>query len=310
MSEQDTFFDQIKENAAWGPTMLTANSRVGQSLVICGAGPSLADHWHEIPAADEVWACNSALPYLMDRGVGVTHGFTIHQTRTMFEATEWGDRVFPVHYYLASSVHPELVRHIQAAGRPISMFHSLLGIDNPSDWEGSGSYEMWLYTDAKIFKTSISANYGLNAVPRGICLALAMGFTDIRVYGADCAARPNAPPASAVDDDDYPDWLDRLVFYPDGRTGRVFGDRAVMTEATIDGTRWVTRPDMVMSAWHLVDLAHTYPGITYIGNTLVNAIINKGEAFWDRLPKMLGRGQVGNFGFHGDVDAWNSKASS
>jgi hypothetical protein len=295
MERQDEFFAQIQENATLVPDVVTAWSRKGQSVTICGAGPSLADHYHEIPHTDEVWACNSALPYLMDQGARVTHGFSIHQTRVTLDPTELG-RVFPVSYYLASSVHPDLIRHIQKAGRPISLFHSFLGIDNPEDWDGApGSYEEWLYTGAKIFKTSVRVSYGLNSAARAICLALVMGFKQIEVYGADCAARPDSPPGCYTDEEGYPEWVNKLVFYADGRTGKVFGERPPMAETVIDGTRWTTRPDMVMSASHLVELAHTYPGIHYVGNTLVNAIIDKDKSFRELLPQMVGGGCIGNF---------------
>src|SRR3990167_2093685 len=57
----------------------------GQTVAICGAGPSLA---HEtIRGVDQVFACNSGLPYLVSRGVTVTAGVGIDQTPGLLR--EW-----------------------------------------------------------------------------------------------------------------------------------------------------------------------------------------------------------------------------
>src|SRR5205814_5445333 len=113
-------------------------------------------------------------------------------------------------------------------------------------------YEMYLYQS--LYPGTVQVGYGLNAVPRAICLALWMGFEHIRVYGADCAAQPDAPMMPSQADPDYPAWLDRVIMYADGRTARRFGPNAIMVEHELGLHRWHTRADMVISAKHLVDL--------------------------------------------------------
>lgn len=271
--------------------MLALNERAGQHVVICGAGPSLRDA--VLPAADEVWACNSALPYLMDRGVRVTHGFTIDQGDIMLADTEWA-RTFPVGYYVASSVHPSLVAHLRAEGRAVTFFHSFLGIPSPADWverEGFGSYEDWLYR--KLYPSSFCVGQGLNSAARAVCLALALGCTRIDVYGADCACTPDGPPIPCLPGEPgYADWLDSVTMYADGRTPRWFGDDTPMAEANINGRRWHSRPDMVVSAMRMLDLQMVYPDrITYHGDTLLQAIAGLDAS---QLPQ-LENGRILNF---------------
>lgn len=282
-------FDQVFANHRAARDVLTPNSRSGV-VAICGAGPSLR-------AADigetEIWACNSALPYLWDRGVAVTHGITVDQGEAMLAAHEFG-RLLPVTYYLASSVHPALAARLRLAGRTIAWFHNFLGVEAPADYvsrpcapgEKDASYEEWLYR--KLYPTTICVGAGLNTVSRAVSLALAMGYRDIRVYGADCACAPDSPsPSADRGTPDYAAWLRTLVMYADGRTAACYGDDEAMTQHIVEGRRWHSRPDMVVSAMQLLDLQRLYPGhITYLGDTYVNAIAGQSSEFWADMPRM------------------------
>lgn len=292
MPNQKRLYDHIRENARYAKRMAVSNSRVGESVAICGAGPSLADHIEALRRkTDEIWACNSALPYLKSLGVPVSHGFCIDQGVEMLE--EWRT-TFDVGYLISSSVHPRLTRHLLRKKRHLTFFHSYLGIPDP---EGQPNHEMHLYTT--LYQTSVQVGHGLNSVPRAVCLALSLGYTDIRVYGADSACAPNQPVMPEYGTPEYADWMNSLPIYADGRTvGQCWGVEAVMAEAPdIDGNRWVTRPDMVISARHLLDLETTYPGrITLVGDTLPNALRDKGADFNQRLPELTGVGEVTGFG--------------
>lgn len=304
LPNREHFFAQIEENAKVVRRTATANSRLGRTVSICGAGPSLADECESMEPTDEVWACNSSLPYLWDRSVRVTHGVTIDQHEMMLADHEFG-RCLPVMYLLASSVHPNLVKRLMAHHRPITFFHSYLGIDNPEGWEPPKdkpqlSYEMFLYT--KRFPTSVMAGHGLNSVPRAICLAMAMGFETIYVYGADCAAKQTDEPMPPRNDGAaYMEWLTRLTFYADGRPASVYGNTPI-AEGVIDGRAWHTRADMVISAQHLLDLQREYKRafnrqVVFVGDTLVAAMEQHAddEEWMKRLPKLEQRGQVSNF---------------
>lgn len=300
MPDSDQFYTHIMQNAAMATRMATHGTAVGQRVAICGAGPSLRETASHIPAmVDQVWACNSALPYLMDRAQRVTHGFAIDQGVAMLAPHEWG-RTFAVDYLLASSVSPLLVQHLHAASRPITFFHSYIGLPSPADWVAPDglperTYEMWLYTTQ--YPTSVQVGHGLNAVPRAVCLALAMGFSEILVYGADCACAPNAPPMPRLGTPEYATWLEALVMYPDGRTAAQYGPQAAFAEASIDGTRWHTRPDMAISASMLVELAERHPQVRFIGEGLPGLLMAKDATFRAGMPRLVGD-QVHNFGAH------------
>ena len=287
-------YGHIKSNARHAKRVAHLDSHKGQSVAICGAGPTLADAKID-RGVDWVWACNSALPYMWDRGDLVTHGFGIDQGEAMLGPAEWG-RALPVRYLLASSVSPKLVNILKH--RHLTFFHSFLGIPEPPNWkppEPGLAYEMWLYRTR--YKPSVQVGHGLNSVPRAICLAIAMGFTRIVVYGADCACAVNSPPMPVLGTPEYEDWMHELVIYADGRTASVFGTDAVMAEAMIDGRRWHTRPDMVISARHMLDLCQKYPGrIELVGDTLPNVLGEQNQNFMDRLPALTGVGQVTGFG--------------
>jgi hypothetical protein len=261
--------DFIRSNSS--TNVATYESHKGQSVTIYGAGPSLSDVT-EVPETDQYWACNSALPYLKRKGLPATHGFTIDQGVEMVR--EW-EETFDVEYLLASSVNPKLTDHLK--GRSVTFFHNWVGQEGEAE----------LYRT--LYPTSVCVSYGLNSVPRAVCLALAMGFSTIRVYGADCAARPDNPPIPA---EGYDEWLKKLVLYADGRTAfECYGDTP-FAEASLDGRLWHTRPDMVISARHLLDLERLYPGIVLIGDTLPNAL----RGITENLPQLTSTGYVEGFG--------------
>lgn len=278
--------DYIRANAKHARSMAEAGQGKGRSVSICGAGPSLAGM--TVAPTSEVWACNSALPYLRDRGDRVTHGFCIDQGEAMLGAEEW-QRTFKVEYLLASSVHPSLVAHLRRAGRSLRFFHSYLGIPDPEGWTGRESQEMHLYRT--LYPTSVQVGYGLNSVPRAVCLALVMGYDAILVHGADCACAP-ADPMPPMDSTAYDAWLAELVVYAKARPWP-FG-RTIMAEGLVDGRTWVTRPDMVISALHLADLAERYPQVRLMGDTLPAALLRDPEARAE-MPRIAGPGLLEHF---------------
>lgn len=288
--------DQVCLNAPWALTVADAGSRAGQRVVICGAGPSLAEEADRLPAADEVWACNSALPYLMDRGVPVTHGVTIDHGAAMLEPGEFG-RDFPVGYYLASSVHPELVQQCVRRGRAVTFFHSFLGVTPPAGWahpDPAMGFEEFCYR--RLYQPTVLVGRGLNSGVRAVGLALALGFEEIVVVGNDCAARVDSPAMPDPCSEAFTAWLESLVLYADGRTASCYGLDGPIAEAEIDGHRWHTRPDMVISAMHLVELMAAYPGrIRLQGTSLPGVLAAQGPDFLAGMPQLGEDGRVLNF---------------
>ena len=82
----DRLANYIAANRFTAPCVtLQPDTCQGRTLALCGAGPSLAKH--VIEGVDDVWACNSALPYLTGKGVRVTAGVGIDQTPGLLR--EW-----------------------------------------------------------------------------------------------------------------------------------------------------------------------------------------------------------------------------
>ncbi|MBK8006759.1 MAG: DUF115 domain-containing protein [Gemmatimonadetes bacterium] len=292
-------FDQVCLNAPWALRMAEAGSRAGQRVVICAAGPSLADLADQLPDADEVWACNSALPYLLGRGVRVTHGITIDHGEGMLADHEFGGG-HDVAYYLASGVFPGLVQRLAGCGRTLTFFHSWIGTPAPAGWahaDPAMDFEQFCYR--RLYKPSVCLGRGLNTGVRAVGLAVAMGFDEILVVGNDCAARPDAPPMPDPRDPAWVDWLGELVLYADGRTARCYGDDGPIAEAVFEGRRWHTRPDMLVSAVHLLELMQESPGrIRLLGDGLPQVFLREGPAILAELPALAADGQVLNFALH------------
>lgn len=265
------------------------DSAAGQHLVLCGAGPSLADHAAEwCQQGDQVWGCNSALLWLEGQGHKVTHGFTVDQTPHMLE--EWVATP-DVEYLLATTVHPNLTELLRHRGRRVRFFHNYAGVQGPPvEHDGERmDYEDWLYSI--LYPPTIRTGSGLNSVNRAIDLALFMGFARITVLGADCALKRLRPPpvGSIAGTPEHRDWLQTgLVMHADGGHAMASGASEMTLDGEIDGRIWTSKPDMLFSAVDLVDVARAHPGrIAFIGDTLVNALMDKPDDFLARMPTMV-----------------------
>lgn len=327
-ASREEFYDQILANRALcrGPQdVVQAVSRRGKSVAICGAGPSLATAAEQIAGGhyDEVWGCNRARNWLYDNHYPVTHGFAIDQGLDMLKPVEWR-RVLPVDYYLASSVHPLLAKRIHRRGMRITWFHNYLGMPNPEGWVDPPDWhkppdvdgtmysgkELWLYCTK--WPSTVQTGYGLNAVPRAICMALFMGFDRIDVYGADCAAASGGAPMPPMDDPGYPAWLGTIALYAGGQSVlETYGPNAIMAQTELEGQRWHTRPDMIISARHLADLVRAFDGhneqfgvkstVRLVGDSFAAAVSRQGPEYFARMPNLNGKGGVEGFQVHPDV---------
>ena len=213
-------------------------SCVGQSVVICGAGPSLADDAADYcNDADQLWGCNSALTWLVDNGYPVTHGITVDQTPSML--VEW-ESAPDVEYLVASTIHPHLTAHLKERGRTLRFFHNFVGLRKPPvEWcdcghnhEGEScslcdcteyaphvmAFEDWMYL--ALYPGTIRVGVGLNTAVRAVDLALAMGFDTVTVLGADCAMRLRSGKMSSDIDHgsaEHVRWLkEQTIMHADG----------------------------------------------------------------------------------------------
>ncbi len=268
------------------------DTHVGQSVVICGAGPSLADHAALCNDADQVWGCNSALPWLIEHGYKATHGFTVDQTPAM--VNEW-ETAPDVEYLVPSTVHPHLTEYLTAKGRRTTWFHNYCGIKGPPQtWpmpDGqlyTAEYEDWLYF--LLYPSTFRAGSGLNTVTRAIDVATFMGFSKITVLGADCALRVTAPkPDAPMGSPAYTRWLtEHTVMHANGDHALAHGATAVTMEGEIDGRVWVSKPDLLISAVWLEKMRRNMPDrLFFVGDTLPVALREKSNTFLMRMPNLV-----------------------
>jgi hypothetical protein len=313
-------------NATMCERVAEEGSAKGQTIVICGAGPSLAPHAAKWTAkGDQVWGCNSAAIWLYEQGYPITHGFTIDQTPDMLE--EWYTRP-PLEYLLASTVHPHLTQFLLAAERRITFFHNYVGVQKPpvelcecghgQMVMASGSvepshgadntepcnqlgcdctryvpqyldYEIWMY--GTLYPETVRVGTGLNSVTRAIDLALFMGAERVILLGADCAmyATKPMPKGAVVGNKQHRQWLEEcVIMHADGSNPLRSNATATTFEGEIDGRMWYTKPDLSITAVTL-ELWRRKLGrkrLTIIGDTLPNALQGKSEEFLTKMPYM------------------------
>ena len=242
------------------------DSRLGKVLALCGAGPSL--RMERMDPADEVWACNSALTYLLDNGIrdlmprAQVVGVAIDQTPQMLE--EWVTAP-DVLYYLASTTDPKLCDHLEAQGRSVRWFHNAVGFKEGLDVEFKHYDEDWPPT--------FTLGMGATVVPRLIALGAWLGFRRIDVYGADCA------------------FAEGDVVHANGGTASAVYGNPVIMEGKVRGRMWRTRPDLLMSAVDLARQVAQNPGhIRLIGDTLPVALMGLAD---DQLDAVMQRVEPG-----------------
>lgn len=267
----------------------------GKTLVICGAGPSLKEEAAEWCAkGDDVWGCNSALPWLVEQGHKVTHGFTVDQTTEMLG--EWASAPAGVEYLLANTVHPHLTSYLMDMGRDVTFFSNFVGVKKPDvswpDVNGvvqSMCYEEWLYQ--VLYAGTIRAGSGLNAVTRAIDVGLYMGYDQIIVLGADCCLRFDKKPPEGVEPEsaEFMDWLrTETVMHADGGNALASNATPVVMVGEIDGRLFAVKPDLVITAVWLVVMRRKLEGrLKIIGDGLPNALKHKSNKFLERMPKLV-----------------------
>jgi hypothetical protein len=296
----------IRANAPHATAVVAHGSAAGQHLVLCGAGPSLAEtagRW--CARGDQVWGCNSAAPWLHEHGHTVTHAFTVDQTTAMCE--EWATVIPGVEYLVASSIHPDLAAHLRARGAPTRWFHNYCGLEHADveQYDRNGvretvTYEHHLYQT--LYPSTVLCGSGLNATTRAIDIARAMGFAKITVLGADCALRLTAPPPAGMvqNSKQHLRWLRKhTVMHADGSHAMSSGASTLTMGLTVDagttgrtvrpghGHYWETKADLVVSAVWLVKMAQAYPEVRLVGDTLPNALARKDREYLNDLPSFV-----------------------
>lgn len=254
---QDHLAGYIRENLRHRPKMLEENAFAGKALALCGAGPSLRSQ--TITGVDEVWACNSALPYLAWTGQRVTAGIGIDQTRAL--QAEWRNPP-AVPCYIASSCDPSLAAYLESFGNDVFWFHNYVGCADEMEL-----YKQWPMPACMV-------QMGTTVVPRVVHLAQWMGFERIDIYGADCAF--------GADD----------LAHANGESANDAYRNHLVLEGDIDGRTWRTRADMLMGAVELVRYVRKSAGrIRLMGDTLPVALLGKSDEFLKDVCKRVDPGE-------------------
>lgn len=282
------FHDAVKAHATQQHVVRQGEAE-GRHLILCGAGPSLAETAAEwCPQGDQIWGCNSAVTWLAGNRHKPTHAFTVDQTPTMLK--EWYS-LPDVEYLCATTVHPHLTDFIRARGRLLRFFHNYVGIKGQpvAVRDITMPYEDWLY--CVLYPETVRAGSGLNSVNRAIDVALYMGFAKITVLGADCAIRLKRPKPSQMvhGDRTHRRWLEKhTIMHASGSNAVTNGQTAITMGGEIDGRYWETKPDMIVSAVWLEMTRRQHAGrIELVGDTLPNALRNKDVEFLKRLPCLV-----------------------
>ncbi len=233
-------FDQIPAHIGANARFrfpVVQRDRVGGTVYLCGAGPSLRQSLARLKGATgDIWACNSAAPWLVGQGVRVTHSCAVEMSPVMLQT--WKDPP-PTKYLLASCVHPHLLMFLRERGYAITLFHNFVGFPTETD----------LYAQ---YPSTIVAGMGLNVLTRLIQVADYAGYAKIVVMGADCALGRDGS------------------WHMDGSTG---GGKTIMT-AKVNGAIWATHYDLAYSAGTLVHQKRVLGSkLRLVGNTLPVAIL-------------------------------------
>jgi hypothetical protein len=285
----------IERNARFQLPMVNGPEGQGQKVLICGSGPSLGqtfdDTYHDVKP-DQVWGCNAALKWLDATGRAVTHGVAVAGEDGLVE--DW--KPFPnVEYLVSSGVSPIVVKLLRNRHRKVRFYHTLLGP------KLGVADERAFY--GRLFPTAMCVvpSGGFNVTNIAVQLAIGMQFSAIYVLGADCCLslspdpRPD-PNDASVDNGTFQAqhtaWKAKQQMYVDGRDPvTAYGPNVILPEGIIGGRRFVSRPDMLLSAVHLVELARRYPArLRLIGDTLPNWLLQLPDEQWRPfMPSIQGQ---------------------
>lgn len=169
-TSDDDLLSNIRTNAALDKVWIKLFPEHQFVAVLCGSGPSLADHVGDIrerqAAGQIIFAMNGAAKYLHDRGI-------MPDYQVILDAREeTADLIGPAKDHLfASQVHPECFKRVPNA----RLWHLQIGGIEKEFPNYQGGYCL----------IGGAASVGNTAT----CLAYAIGFRDLQIYGYDSSHR-------------------------------------------------------------------------------------------------------------------------
>lgn len=233
------------------------DSHKGQTVLICGSGPSMKkpeviEEIKKYVAEGAVLVgCKAAIRALYDQGLQVEYGVSMDPGAHIANP----DKIFKApgcKHITASSSDPALFEYLK--GEEVIIFHSATGLD----------IELYLY--GALFKNPDCMGGGYNVVNRALSAMDYMGFSKIIMAGVDCGHRRDEE------------------FYVNGATPST--KKVMMTDhGIIDGQEWMTAPDMLASGVALAREAKRYDeegrgeDFIFIGDVLPKILREKDEEF-------------------------------
>ena len=281
----------ILHNARYAKRCIGQGWGAAKTVLICGAGPSLRETFagtvlRERP--DQIWACNSALPWLLAEKLPVTHGVGIAGEDGILQDF----KPYPnVHYILSSGVCPTLVRILDRKHRRMWFFHNLINVFPTAEEEVA-----WY---GKLYPQSLVVQGGgYNVTNRAAGLALGAGFSRVVVAGADCCVGMSTDPMPDTATHGTPilDWAKQQTMYVDGRDPvTAYGPKVQLLEGIINGRRFVSRGDMLLSAEQFWRMKQHHPArLELVGDTLPNWLLRFPEATWREFIPRVENGVMTN----------------
>lgn len=135
------------------------------TVSICGAGPSLGETLSELKG--DVFAVNSAISYLLERGV-------VPKWAMIWDCAEICERFAIPHpdvtYLIGSRCHPKVFKRLKDCKVVV--------------WHADGDHNIMPFLEGKKVKEPLIKG-GTTGVTRGIYVAYALGYRDFHVFGAD-----------------------------------------------------------------------------------------------------------------------------
>jgi len=256
----DNYDRNIKHAASLGLPCYQKNQFEGRAVIVCGSGPSLKnpevlDEIRRRIADDNaiLVACKKAIKYLYEEGFQVDWAVSMDPGDHIAN----DDRMFRapnVKHLIASSSDPAVFEWLK--DEDVTIFHSATGYEK----------EVRLYKE--LFDNDMCMGGGYNVVNRAVSAFLYMGCKPMVLAGTDCG------------------WREGSKFYVDETNNRPGVD--MCDNGAVDGTPWMTRPDMLASAVSLAKLAKSMSEKDFVmlGDTIPSKLRYKDNDFLDNCARM------------------------
>jgi hypothetical protein len=256
----DNYGRNIEHAATLGLPCYQKDQFKDRTVVVCGSGPSLKDP--EVLAeikrliSEEnalLVACKKAIKYLHDEGFQVDWAVSM-DPGDHIACDERMYRAPNVKHLIASSSDPAVFEWLK--DEDVTIFHSATGFKD----------EVKMYKE--LYDNNECMGGGYNVVNRAVTAFLYMGCTPMVLAGTDCG------------------WREGSKFYVDETNNRPGVD--MCDGGAVDGTPWMTRPDMLASGVSLAKLAKSKSEeeMIFLGDTIPAKLRYKDNEFLDQCAKM------------------------